>query len=289
MRTSDTNSKVNATIYDWSLLNREHKDIVQEVLEEWQRLIVSGKTEPHFQRFISDHAGMFFGGDGTSFAIRHLQLGSEREPDFVILRDGRSAGLHYEFIELKRPDHSPYITRGMPSQYLVKADEQIRRWRDWLEKHASDVSDLLPSKHIVSRSCSFTTIIGRRENSKAWLEERNCFGIQNRVHVRSYDYLTDQLSAKQFRHSCPSTWAHGDDWTLNRLANPFAKAFTHKSWREFVRRLGQSSSEGTSAYELHFLTLAGKVLAESLKTNNLFYEFARRHKTQTRERVTAKK
>jgi hypothetical protein len=62
------------------------------VLKKWQQLVASGETESHFQRFLSDHAGMFFGRDGISFAISQLQLGSERRPDFVVIHDGRSAG-----------------------------------------------------------------------------------------------------------------------------------------------------------------------------------------------------
>jgi hypothetical protein len=97
------------------------------------------------------------------------------------------------------------------------------------------------------------------------------------VHIHSYDYLTDQLAARQFR-AFAAPWLQGDDRTLNQLVNPFTKALTDKRWRQLIRRLEQATSEGLAAYELHFLTCAGKHVVDFQLYNRLLRTFASRLK-----------
>ena len=266
--------------YDWSLLNRNCSDIVQRVLEQWKRLVASGERERYYQQFLANHAGMFFGADGTALTISQLQLGTEQRPDLVVVQDCRSAGLLYEFIELKRPSHAPYgRTTQAPSQYLNRALERVREWWARIEDNCTEVQQRLPATRAADRHCSFTVVIGNRENSKDWLAARNRLadGMSNmyRVNIRSYDSLTDDLARRQFAHSSP-IWLSGDGLTLNRLANPFTTAFTDTSWRALLRRLRQASPEGLAAYESHFFTCAKSEIVRCLKHNALFDEFRRR-------------
>ena len=266
--------------HDWSLLNRNCSDIVQRVLEKWKHLVASEERERYYQQFLAQHAGMFFGADGECLTISQLQLGTEQRPDLVVVHDCRSGGLLYEFIELKRPSHTPYsASTQAPSRYLNKALEQLREWRARIEDNCAEVQQRLPATRAADRRCAFTIVIGNRENSKDRLAERNRLaeGMSNkyRVNIRSYDYLTDELAGRQFAHSSP-IWLSGDELMLNRLANPFTTAFTDRSWRELLRRLKRASAEGLAAYESHFFTCAKSEIVGCLKHNALFDEFRSR-------------
>lgn len=263
-------------LYDWSKLNGEFADLTQAVLAKWKALVASDRTEAHYQRFLAEHAGLFFDGVGN-LVVSQLELGSERRPDFVVAHDCRSGGLHYEFIELKRPCHSPYHAAGCPSQYLNRAMQQVRDWKRWMDNNHDQTQRLLPAKYSAGRSCSFTIVIGRRENTKQWIPERNQLSDETRVNIHSYDYLTDQLAARNFRSSA-APWLSGDESTLNQLVNPFCKALTDKAWRQLLRRLDEATSEGMAAYELHFLTCAGKHVVQFQRHNHLFDSFVRRLK-----------
>src|SRR5947199_10814370 len=83
-------------IYDWSLLNRICAGIVEGLLDRWKGLLDSEESEPHYQAFLAEHAGLFFGLNGTNCVISQLQLGTSRKPDFVVVHDNRSGGAHYE-------------------------------------------------------------------------------------------------------------------------------------------------------------------------------------------------
>ena len=266
--------------HDWSLLNRDCSDIFQDVLEELRQLVASEQRELHYQRFLAAHAGMFFGMNGTRLTINQLQLGTERRPDLVVVHDCRSGGLLYEFIELKRPSHAPFSKcTGIESQHLKKAIDQVEAWQARIEDNCAEIQERLPAPRAADRRCSFTIIIGRRDSSKEWREKRNRradrMSGRYRVNIRSFDYLTDELAQRQFAHSSP-IWLSGDELTLNRLANPFTKAFTDKSWRALLRRLKQASPEGLAAYESHFFTCAKSDIVTCLRFNRLFDEFLRR-------------
>jgi len=265
-------------LYDWSLLNRELSEIHQSVIRGWKDLVVSGEREPRYQKFLSDHAGIFFGGAGTSLVINQLQLGTERRPDLVIVHDNRSGGLHYEFIELKRPSHGLFTSKGLHSEHLRMALEQVDVWKHWLDERREFVREFLPAKDYAGRSCSFKIYIGTRSNTTDRLAQRNAIPQSKNypLQVRSYDSLTDDLVGRQFRHSCPASWVNGDELTLNRLANPFFRAFSDKAWRRLLKSLEQSSYEGLSPYQLHFLSGAGKKVVEHRKSNSLFDEFVSR-------------
>ncbi|MBI3413913.1 MAG: DUF4263 domain-containing protein [Verrucomicrobia bacterium] len=265
--------------YDWSLLNRDYSDIVQKVLADWKQLVASDEREPEFQRFLSEYAGMFFGAEGTSLVVSQLQLGTAYRPDFVVAHDIRSGGVLYEFIELKRPCHSPFNNGGTESHPLKLALKQVGNWQARLMENCVEVRERFPVTRAADRRCSFTIIIGRRENSKDWLSERNQLSdrLTNRYrhNIRSYDYLTDELVKRQFARGSP-VWLSGDELTLNQLANPFVKAFTDKSWRELVKGVGRASQDGLAVFEAHFLTCSGKEVAKRLKHNALFEQFIAR-------------
>jgi hypothetical protein len=268
--------------YDWSLLNpnREYADIVQRVHAQWTELVASDANESHFQKFLAEHAGLFFGSLGIELVISQLRLGSDRLPDFVVATDHRSAGLHYEFIELERPSDSPFNKKGSPSQELTDALQQVRNWQMWLDENSEFVRRNLPATDYMRKSWSFTIIIGKRENSRQFLRERNQLSEQGPAEIRSFEYLTDRLAEQKFGHLCSSTWIHGDELTLNRLANPFFKAFTDKAWRGLLDRSRRSSGEPLS--DSHFLSCYAPAVMEARKYNRLLDEFIDRINTTSR-------
>ena len=268
------------TQYDWSLLNRDRSDIFQNVLDRWKHLVDSKEREPRYQKFLAEHAGMFFGGNGTCLTISQLQLGTTLRPDLVVIHDCRSGGLLYEFIELKRPSHAQYSKKtGLQSQHLVKALDQVGEWQARIEDDCVEIRERLPATRAADRKCSFTIIIGRREDSKEWLAKRNRLAdrLSNRyrMNIRSYDYLTDELSRRQFSHSSPN-WLFGDESKLNQLANPFTKAFTDKTWRTLLRRVELASPDGLAVCQSHFLTCAQDEVVRHLRHNSLFQQFVSR-------------
>ena len=265
------------TEYDWSALNRECSDIIKDVIKDWRDLIAADKCERFYQKFLCEHAGLFFGDSGTCLTIGQLQLGTKYRPDLVVAHDFRSGGVLYELIELKRPSHLPFNTGGLPSQHLNRALKQVSEWRNRIVENCSEVKDRMPAPHPADRRCAYTIIIGTRDNTGAREKERNrladSFSHQSRLNIRSYDYLTDKLIKSRFVRSSPNH-LFGDDLTLNRLANPFTKAFTDKSWRSLLLRVQQSSTDRLAVFQDHFLSCARNEVVEALTYNPLLEKFA---------------
>lgn len=247
---------------------------------QWKELVESDEGELQYQEFLSEHAGMFFGMDGTCLVISQLQLGTELRPDLVVAHDCRSGGIIYEFIELKKPSDQLFTKGGLRSEPLRKAEKQIEDWQMRLQDGGRELELRLPPSRAADRRCSFTIIIGRREDTKDGHSSRNRLSERmsknHRVNIRSYQYLTDELARRQFAPSCSPHWVHGSEPMLNQLANPFTRAFTDKSWRSLLQDVKQATSDGLAVCGLHFLACAGEHVVKRQKYNRLFEEFVRR-------------
>jgi hypothetical protein len=270
--------------FDWSLLNRECSDIFARVIQQWKTLVDQNQSEHRYQKFLSEHAGLFFGNNGTCLTISQLQLGTEYRPDLVVAHDFRSGGLLYEFIELKRPEHLAFTeTTQHPSQHLVGAIDQIQEWQARIQDDCTEVKQRLPASRAADRKCSFTIIIGRRTQRKELVEKRNrlaeSLSGRFRVNIRSYDYLTDELAERVFAHSNPIHLS-GSALRLNQMANPFVKAFTDRRWRNLINDIQHRSSDGLALFDSHFLTSAQDEVVRHLRHSPLFEEFVARHRPQ---------
>jgi hypothetical protein len=68
------------------------------------------------------------------YVISHFKLGDEYEADFVVLH-GFSGGWDIHFIELEPPSLSPFNAKGDLSPRLNHAAGQIRRWKEFYNRH----------------------------------------------------------------------------------------------------------------------------------------------------------
>lgn len=171
--------------YDWFLLNKELKFIHNLVISKWKKLLNKTSTsEQEYHSFIEEYAGFFFNKEYFLFhVISKLRLGADFVTDFVLVRDEHSNGLQYEFIEIEKPDTSPYTKSGQPSARLSSAIQQIQDWKNWIAENRNQIKRFLPShgmRFFVNPNFKFTIIIGNRKQKTINLEKEGRFPIAYR-------------------------------------------------------------------------------------------------------------
>lgn len=226
---------------EWSKLSDSHP-VIADIIGKWQQLLNEEHTEKVYHDFLKKHANLFLvDGLGSYFAISKLKLGSGFELDFAIPYNDRSLGLTWELIEIKRPQAAPYTNNGLPSAKLTEATQQVRNWMDWIKTSRAEalrLFSLAKARTIRQPNFRYTIIIGTRNNSEKWLAERNQYAEENRVHVRSFDYLTDRLKRRAYRDKAflaDGPWDSNNPDLCNALANPFIEAFTDSQWKRLLR------------------------------------------------------
>jgi hypothetical protein len=225
-------------MYNWNILNDKKCNIIKSFVKKWDSLLKDkNKNEQFYQKFLSDHAGLFFGDDNTSLIISKLKLGCDYETDFVLLRDDYSNGILYELIEIESPHSKPFNKTGEPSARLTKAIQQIHDWKDWLLENRNTFSRLFPNdnKRIIrDSSLRYKIIIGTRENSSLHLEKRNQLSNEIKISIRSFDSVADYLRKRPFKNfldNFSSEINSLNSKNRNDLANPFYKAINDGEWR----------------------------------------------------------
>ena len=103
-------------IYNWASLKKENSHILTEIISKWTELLNSNLPEADYHEFIKEHAGFFFSGFDRYMTISKLKLGSEFETDFVNIKDQRSNGIIYEFIEIEKPSSKLFTQNGTPAK-----------------------------------------------------------------------------------------------------------------------------------------------------------------------------
>jgi len=251
---------------DWSLLSQEHPLIVG-IIDQWEQMLRKEHSEKVYHEFLRRHANLFLvdGREDSYFAISKLKLGSEWELDFAIPSERHSMGLYWELIEIKTPHQPPYSKKGTPSAGLTEATQQIRNWKRWIQSSRSEAKKLFSLWRIRTErqpNFRYTIVIGTRQNSEKWLDERNQYSEENGVSVHSFDYLTDRVKKRWF---FDSVFVGSDSWDAEnpdlrrKLANPFFEAFTDSQWKEFLRE--------PDAHGPHFIAGASRSLLDHLPKN----------------------
>lgn len=194
-------------------------------------------------------------------------MGSEYEADFVNIRDKRSNGVQYEFIEIEKPGSQLFTKSGIPSNDLNNALQQIRDWKRFLIDDKSFFRKFLPanSTRVITKSfLKFVIIIGRRTENDFINDKRDQIATEADIEIRSFDYLTDLLQRRQFyNYPClDSDWGH---YVENQLENPFAMATTDSKWKDFCRG---------GVNTCHFYKSNLIEIIKMRKYNSLFREFA---------------
>jgi hypothetical protein len=238
--------EIDSHVIQWSTLNDERHPILESVLRDWRQLLADEQLpEEVYHRYLFDHAGLFFGMSRHSyFAISKLRLGTDYVVDFVIPHTRGSDGALYELVEIERPSNAPFTKKGASSARLSTAVQQVLNWKRWLYEYPSQARHYLPSLEARGynfTSYRFTIYIGTRQNTEAFVNQRNNYSKQLNIQIRSFDSLTDRLIGRTF--SDISNWKDEDSdvripgLDKNQVENPFYKAFTDEVWRKAVRKL----------------------------------------------------
>jgi len=229
---------------NWSQLDNSHS-IIKSILTQWQQLLDEDHTEKVYHDFLKRHANLFLVNTvsfpHSFFAISKLKLGSEFELDFAIPYEDYSNGLIWELIEIKRPQMSPYTENGMPSAKLTEATQQIRNWKRWIQNSRSEARKIFSLRSVRTErqpNFRYTIIIGIRQNSEKWLDERNQYAQENGIQIRSFDYLTERLNSRWFSSMARLSnggWDEEHPELCKSLANPFIEALTDSQWKNLLR------------------------------------------------------
>ncbi len=254
-------------IYDWSLLNKggAKRFIIEGVAAEFKKMIDSNSDEGVFQRFIEENAGLFFSNNihPVHIVISKPQLGNDFIPDFLYIADNFSYGLEFHLIELETASDQEFTKKGIPSNKLITAIDQIDNWQIWLEDNKPEFKKLYPffsDQFYDLNEILFTIIIGRRSFNYSLTKKRNKYAKNCNVIIRSYNYLLDLLINNTYSMygSVPAL----TDLEMNVLANPFFNAITYSSWKKIVSKLRA----------VHFYANGFEKIIEERIYSNLFHQ-----------------
>ncbi|MCB9034241.1 MAG: DUF4263 domain-containing protein [Chitinophagales bacterium] len=224
--------------YNWISLESENSIIVRNILSKWEKLLDEELLEKEYHQFLKEHTGFFFSDYNCYLSISKLKLSSELETDFVNIKDQRSNGLIYEFIEIEKPQSKLFNKNGLPSKDFNSAIQQIRDWKRFLIDNKSWFKKFLPtySTRILNNSCiKFLIIIGRRAYNESEIEKRNQIADELGIEIRSFDYLTDLLRKRKFYNQANLDSEKGV-LVENQIENPFHKAITDSEWKKFCSK-----------------------------------------------------
>ena len=224
--------------YNWISLESENSGIIKGVIANWESLLDKKLQEKEYHEFLKEHSGFFFSDYNCYLTISKLKLSSELETDFVNVRDQRSNGLVYEFVEIEKPQSKLFNSNGLPARDFNSAIQQIRDWKRFLTDNKGWFKKYLPTytTRIINDSCiKFTIIIGRRARNELEIERRNQIASELGIEIRSFDYLTDLLKKRKF-HNQGCLDSEKGEVVENQIENPFHKAITDSEWREFCAK-----------------------------------------------------
>lgn len=246
-----------------------NKSVIQQsknnLLLEWNNILSQNFNEHYYQKYLSDHAGLFLGDDNCHLVIAKLKLGSELETDFVTLTDNFSNGNLFELIEIKQPNTKLFTKKGLISSEFNRATQQVRDWKRWLIDNRSWFKKYLPTtttRVVTNSHLKFKIIIGRRLTNPYEIEKRNQIGEEIGAEIRSFDYLTDKLRSRTF---FPTAWLSNENrYFKEELANPFFKAISDSEWKKFCNKKQLATS--------HFYSHHYEDIINNRKYNN--YNFS---------------
>ena len=256
----------------WDYLNKQVRRYVNGVLKKWERLLDAERNEEDYHQFLYEHAGLFFGDYYTQIVLSKIRLGEEFT-DFVTGFGQASNGFVYRLFEIETPQAAPFTKKGQPFERLTHALQQVDNWNNWLTLHPDETRKIFPAvSYNPAKYTVYTIIIGRRANSKQWLDKRNQLSQNRGVQIHSFDYLTQQLRERQFTSHASIEGHEGNDVpddVRNRLANPFYEALSDKQWRHLLRE--------NSYHDGHFVAQNAQILVETRNYNKLSVNFQKRY------------
>jgi hypothetical protein len=222
-------------MYNWTLLTKDKAGILNLVLSKWEDLLNQELNENIYHEYLKENTGFFFSDFNCYLTISKLKLGAELETDFINIRDERSNGIVYEFIEIEKPSSRLFNKNGSPAKDFNNAIQQIRDWKRFLIDNKSWLRKFLPSQTtrvLNNAGVEFTIIIGRRTENQTEIEKRNQIASEMGIKIRSFDYLTDLIKKREFFPFACLDSGKGN-YFENQIENPFYMAIKDSKWKEF--------------------------------------------------------
>lgn len=258
----------------WTKLNTDWLDIVTSIRSEWSNLMARDDAEEEYHKFIADHSAMCWGND-TYFSISKLELAGRLTPDFILVSEKGSLGLHYTLVEIEKPSTLTITQQGNPAAGLTHAIKQVRDWKTWIERNSQEAATLFPSKfsHDSFAHISYMIVAGKRAGTTLAQEiERAKQAKEVGYAIRSFDFITDNLNNfRASEHIFPNSDTSQEHWNngyYHKFANPFYKSVTNKDWKKFV--------VSPSLIRSHMIGQNIVALDEMMSTNEKYQEFIKR-------------
>ncbi|MGB5927721.1 MAG: Shedu anti-phage system protein SduA domain-containing protein [Cyclobacteriaceae bacterium] len=235
--------------------------VLRKIEKEWLTLLDDKNLhEKDYHRFLKNHPAFLLTplfGLECYVVINKLKLGSERETDFVIVKEGYSDGTKYNLIEIKSPHAKLFNKDGTYSKDLNKALAQVGAWQRWLIDNRTQMKKLFPSGSTrVQRNSNltYTILIGRRSYNEEEKEQRVSAAKNHKVNIVSYDRITDFLKTP---YHLNSNWifstemeSYFPDGDKRKLINPLYVCTSDSEWKKISPSLSHTHIYGRSLEHL---------------------------------------
>ncbi len=170
--------------------------LTEEVVAGFARLIESGEGEVAVLAYVKKYPALLVqqlsGGHGR-WVIPGVRLGAEFVTDFIIAEKS-SVGFEWYAVEFEGITAQMFTQAGDPSATLTHAVRQIGDWRSWLGQNLAYAERLRSANGLGLRDIDpevpGLVVIGRTiEATDAVKSRRRRLAMQNRIAIRSYDWL----------------------------------------------------------------------------------------------------
>jgi len=190
-----------------------HGQASAEDVEILVRTVDQAEDERPLQRLLTDHPALLaslMSGNHGRYVLPKVRLADRYETDFAVA-DLDSAGFHWTLIELESPTAHVALRDGRLAQTPRHALDQIHDWRQWIGEHLDTArrtrAELGTGLLQISSRPPGLVIVGRRgEMSRLDNAERDRLEGENRIRLKSWDWLIEQVGQGQRLGYGPLGW-----------------------------------------------------------------------------------
>lgn len=175
-------------------------ELTKDEVRALREVIVTAEDERPIQAHLAANRRLFMpllSGQQGRWVRPQVRLGDRFVADFMIA-DADSVGFHWQYVELESPRARMFKRNGELADKARHATHQIQEWRDYVDCNG-DLARRPRSEgglgltEIRVRSWGLV-LVGRSEGPAADpSRERRRLEEENRIRLRSYDWLLDQL------------------------------------------------------------------------------------------------
>ena len=191
---------VQEDLADWEI-DSGSKPTAADV-RELRHVIDRANDERPIQAHLAGHPLLFsplLGGGHGRWVRPKVRFGDRFEADFMVA-DADSVGIHWVYVELESPRARMFLDSGELAEKARHGLHQIRQWRDYVDRNGSEARRLrseggLGLPEIRPRGFGIV-LVGRSEGRTADPAQiRRQVEEDDRIMLRSYDWLVDQIEA----------------------------------------------------------------------------------------------